>query len=317
MKILLLYEPSPEHAAALRRAAPRGTAFHVADSEAEAVGSIADADAVLGNRWLVQSLPAARRLRWVQSNSVGVDRILGARQHLGDAVLTCARGLYDDQMAEHAIALLLALVRGIPAARDAQRAERWERRPLTTVTGTGVLVLGWAGVGRGVARRARALGAHVTGVRRRHEGAPRPDAEGFVVHGPATWRDELAATDALVLALPLTSATRGLVGRPELAAVARGGWVVNVGRGETLDTTALLDELREGGLAGAGLDVIDPEPLPPGHPAWAEPRLLLTPHVGRSQEAPPFRWEPLFVENLRRFGAGEPLLNVVDVDVGY
>ncbi len=186
MKVLLMYHPSPDHAAALRRAAPAGTAFRVADSEADAADAIVDADAVLGNRWLVQSLPSARRLRWVQSNSVGVDRILDARRHLDGATLTCARGVYDDPMAEHAIALLLALIRGIPEARDAQRAERWERRSLATVTGMRVLVLGWAGVGRGIARRARALGAHVSGARRRHHGGPEADADGFVVHGPAT-----------------------------------------------------------------------------------------------------------------------------------
>ena len=313
-----MYEPSADHAAALRRAAPGETTFHVAAGRADALARMAEADAVLGNRWLVQSLPAARpRLRWVQSNSVGVDRILQAREHLGNAVLTCARGVYDDETAEHAVALLLALVRGIPGARDAQRSKRWERAALASVKGMRVLVLGWAGVGRGIGQRARALGALVAGVRRRHHGAPTLDADGFLVWGPATWRTALPATDALVLALPLTGETRGLVGAAELASLPRGALVVNVGRGETLDTQALLAQLHEGRLAGAGLDVIDPEPLPEAHPAWAEPRLLLTPHVGRSPEVPPFRWEPLFVENLRRFGAGEPLLNVVDLDAGY
>jgi phosphoglycerate dehydrogenase-like enzyme len=247
---------------------------------------------------------------------MGVDRIAAARELLGDAVLTCARGAYDDEVADHALALTLALVRGIPALRDAQTAHRWSRMPLRRLGALSALVLGWGGIGRATAARLAAFGTRVAGVRRRHAGPPARDGTGFLVRG-ADWRDALTSTDLLVLALPRTPATRGIVGAAELAALPAGACVVNVGRGGTLDETALLAELRVGRLAGAALDVFAEEPLPPASPLWDEPRLLVSPHVGRSEERPPRRFEPVFVENLRRFAAGEPLLHVVDLEAGY
>ena len=316
MRAVLLYEPSPLHRAALAEAAPAAELVVAADAD-HARRQIADADAVLGNRHLVESLPAARRLRWVQTGSAGVDVILAARPALGNAVLTCARGVYDDEVADHAVALVLGLARGLHRARDDQRAERWPRYSLATLAGRHALVLGWGGVGRGVARRLAAFGMRLEAVRRRHTGAPVTDPDGVVVHGSDGWRAALPRTDVLVCALPLTTATRGMVGAAELAALPDGALVVNVGRGGTLEDDALLAELRSGRLGGAGLDVFEHEPLPPGHPAWSEPRLILTPHVGRSLEDPPRRWEPLFAENLRRFAAGESLLGVVDLEAGY
>ncbi len=140
---------------------------------------------------------------------------------------------------------------------------------------------------------------------------------GAILWGPDTWRTALTTTDVLVLALPLTAETHYLVGADELAALPMGSFVVNIGRGGTLDEQALLAVLRAGQLGGAALDVLEQEPPPPDHPLWHESRVLLTPHVGRSVERPPFRWEPLFIENVRRFAAGEPLLNVVDRERGY
>lgn len=316
MKVLLLYAPSPEHLTALQRAAPSAT-FVVAESEPAAAEGIADADAVLGNRWFLQSLPRARKLRWMQSPSMGVDWVLEGGEALRDVVVTCARGVYDEEVSEHATALLLALARGLHRARDEQRRGVWNRAPLGTVAGMTVLVLGQGGVGRGVARRLAALGARPEGVRRLHEGPARIGADGFPVHGPATWRGRLPEMDALVLALPITPGTRRLVGATEIASLPRRAFVVNVGRGGTLDEVALLEALRSDRIAGAALDVFEEEPLPPGHPAWSEERLLVTPHVARSPETEPRRFEPLFVENVRRFAAGEPLLHVVDRRAGY
>jgi phosphoglycerate dehydrogenase-like enzyme len=309
-----MYPPSAGHRAALEAAAP-GVALRVAGDAAEAGRWIEDADLVLGNRYFLQSLPRARRLRWMQSNSVGVDRILDGGVDLGDLVLTCTRGVYDDEVAEHALALALGLVRGLHLGRDAQRERRWPRLSLPTLAGRRALVLGWGGVGRGIARRLAALGVTVEGARRR-EGTER-DEEGFRVWGRSTWRRALPQTDLLFLALPLTAETRHLVGRKLLATLPPGARVVNVGRGGTLDEGALLAALRSGRLAGAALDVLEQEPPAPEDPLLGDPRCLVTPHAARSLESPPFRWEPLFVENLRRFARGEPLLHVVDRKAGY
>jgi phosphoglycerate dehydrogenase-like enzyme len=313
-----MYEPLPAHFAVLREAAP-GAELIVARGEAEARAAFPTADAVLGNRWFLQSLRAAagqHRLRWMQSNSVGVDYILSAGDDLAGVTLTCARGVYDDEMAEHALALLLALVRGLPGFVDQQRTGVWRRGPLRTLRGMRGLILGWGGVGCAAAGLLAGAGARVEGARR---GLPRPetDSRGFPVWTPLTWRERLPEMDFLLLALPLTAETRRLVGAAELARLREGALVVNVGRGGTLDDDALLEAVRSGRLAGAALDVLEEEPPAPGSPLWREPRILITPHVARSAETAPFRWEGLFVENLRRFCAGEPLLNVVDPARGY
>jgi phosphoglycerate dehydrogenase-like enzyme len=310
-----MYQPHPEHEDALRHAAPNAD-FVTAADEQSAATLIRNADAVLGNRYFLQSLPHAGRLRWMQSNSAGVDLILRARDRLEGIVLTCARGVYDDEVADHAVALVLGLARGLHLARDAQRERRWERARLEPLRGRRALVLGWGGIGRGIAHRLEGFGIAVEGARRRISETQR-DASGFVVHPPTRWRERLGDTDILVAALPLTDETRGLVGAAELRALPGHALVVNVGRAETVDETALLDMLRDGALGGAALDVLRDEPPAPDHRAWTEGQLLLTPHVARSAEEPPYRWEPLFVENLRRFAAGEPLLNVVDLDAGY
>jgi phosphoglycerate dehydrogenase-like enzyme len=253
----------------------------------------------------------------MQSNSMGVDRILSAGRVLDDVVITNARGVYDDELAEHALSLVLALVRELHHIRDDQHKQRWARRSLRTVNGMNVLVLGWGGIGQGIARRLNALGAQVHGVRRSHSGAPTFVSPRVSVGGIDTWRSMLPTTNILMLALPLTLETYRMVGSDELAALPQGSFVVNVGRGETLDETALLDAVHAGHVCGAALDVMEHEPLPPDNPLWHEPNVLITPHLGRSLEQTPFRWESLFVENLRRYASGEPLLNVVDQERGY
>ncbi|PLS83608.1 MAG: D-2-hydroxyacid dehydrogenase [Chloroflexi bacterium] len=316
MKILLMYPPSADHLAALQAVAP-GAELCVAQDEAHAARLIGDAEVVLGNRYFLQSLPYAQRLRWMQSNSMGVDRILTAGVGLDNIVLTNARGVYDDELAEHTLALIFALVRQLHYARDDQQAQRWQRRSLRTIGGMQALILGWGGIGQALAQRLLALGVRVHAARQRHLGPPATDAQDVTMHGPHTWRAALPTTDILLLALPLTPATHHVVGAAELAALPPDALVVNVGRGGTLDEQTLLNALQRDRLSGAGLDVLEHEPLPPDHPLWREPKVLITPHVGRSIERPPFRWEPLFVENVRRYVRGEPLLNVVDQRRGY
>jgi phosphoglycerate dehydrogenase-like enzyme len=300
-EVVLMYEPSAAHLERLRRAAPAAR-LSVAGDEAAARSLIAGADAVLGNRWFLQSVERARRLRWMQSGSHGVDVILAADPPLGDAVLTCARGVYDDEVADHALALTLTLARGVHRSRDDRATRGWTARPLRTLAGGRAVIVGYGGIGRALGARLESCGMSVVGVRRR---------------GPANWREALDGADVLALALPLTPATRHLVGAEELARLAPGALVVNVGRGGTLDDDALFDAIESGRLGGAGLDVLEVEPPPAGSRAWSLPDVVLTAHVARSRETPPFRWEPLFEENLRRFVAGEPLLNVVDREAGY
>lgn len=308
MKILLLDRPSEEHLRRLRQAAP-GAEMLCAESEEDAAAKVPGAEVVMGNRWLLQCLPRARSLRWLQSNSVGVEWLLG-NAGLDGVTVTCARGVYDDEMADHTLALLLALARGLPALRDAQHRREWRRTPTPPLRGRRALILGAGAVGTAVARRLGPFGVECEGACRR----PRPPAPPFqALH--EDWRSRLPTADFLVLTLPLTARTRGCVGRAELTALPEGALLVNVARGELLDEEALRETLPR--LGGAALDVFAQEPLPPGHWAWMEPKVLVSPHVGRSPEPGARRLEGLFAENLRRYASGEPLLHVVDPEAGY
>jgi phosphoglycerate dehydrogenase-like enzyme len=317
MKIMLSYEPRPEHARALAAVAV-GHALEIATSETSAQSLIADADAVLGNRYFLQSLPFARRLKWMQSPSVGVDVILDQAGTLpAGLTLTCARGVYDDEMAEHALALVLGWLRGLHIARDLQRAGTWSREPTRRLAGRTALLLGWGGVARAIAARLACFGVDVLAVRRTHVG-PMPSQETHArVAGPSSWRDWLPKADLVIGCLPLTQQTRNFLGAQEMAALPRGALVLNVGRGGTVDESALRDALASGHLAGAALDVFAHEPLPQEHWLWRERDVLLTPHWGRSKDGESPAWEGLFVENVRRFCAGLPLLNAVDPLAGY
>lgn len=307
--MLLLDRPCEDYLQRLRQAAPRAEILW-AESEEDAAAKFPEAEVVLGHRWLLQTLSRARRLRWLQSNSVGVEWLVGHPAVQGVTV-TCARGVYDDEMADHAVALVLALARGLPVLRDAQARREWRRgSQLPPLRGRRALILGAGGVGTAVASRLAGFGVECEGACR----LPRSASLPFVaLHHD--WRPRLSVADLLILALPLTPLTRGCVGFAELQALPEGALLVNVARGGVLDEEALRSVLPR--LGGAALDVFAEEPLPPDHWLWAEEKVLVSPHLGRSPETGPRRLEGLFVENLRRYAAGEPLLHVVDLEAGY
>jgi len=288
----------------------------VARQESEAQQMISGAEIVMGNRYFLQSLPYAKQLKWMQSNSVGVDLILQARDRLEGLTLTCSKGVYSEEMADHAVALTLALLRQIHLLRDDQGRKRWVRRQLPSLSQAQVMILGWGGVGQAIGRRLLPFGPVITGVRRELAEVYKEDS-GITLCGPDHWRGLLPKTDILILALPLTQETAQIVADPELSALPSHALLVNVGRGETLRQQGLLEQLLNGSLGGAALDVLISEPPGEDDLVWQTPRLLISPHVARSKETPPFRWEPLFVENLRRYTAGETLLNVVNIGKGY
>jgi phosphoglycerate dehydrogenase-like enzyme len=242
---------------------------------------------------------ALRSLEVVQVISAGVDWIV---DRLPEGVTLCdARGARDAPMAEWVVGAILADAKRLQRCVRQQDAHRFERFTPGDVAGRRVLVLGHGSIGQASARVLEALGATVTGVARR----ARDDAHGL---------DELGAllpqADVLVNLLPLTPATRGLVGGDVLGTLPDGALYVNAGRGATTDTDALVTELRSGRLR-AVLDVMDPEPLPPDHPLWDAPGALISPHVAGDTEggdAAAFRFAR---EQMRRHAAGEPLQNVV------
>ncbi len=256
-------------------------------------------------------LPAG--VHWVQLPSAGVERFLtagGPARHPGVA-FSSAAGVYSATVAEQAVALLLAGVRGLWS-----RGDSWDREAGAARTGrlagSTVAVVGAGGIGRAVIPALRALGMKVVAVNR--SGAPVSDA----VVVTADRLDEVwPEVDHVILAAPSTSRTRALVDAGVLAQLKPHSWIVNVARGSLIDTDALVEALRAGTIGGAGLDVTDPEPLPDGHPLWSIPTAIITPHVAN----PPARARQSLIErvevNVRRLANGMEPLSVIDPDRGY
>ena len=278
--------------------------------------SLAEADVVVA-RCTPDIVAAAPRLRYLHSVSVGVDRCtLSGAIAPGDFILTNnQRGMGPD-IAEHAIALLLALTRNLDFYVREQQAGRWSRgqRQAVNVNGKTMLVLGLGGIGTEIAHRANGLGMRVIATRNSSREAP--DFVDYVGLSDETLALANQA-DAVVNALPLTEDTQGLIGAEFFAALKPGAFYVSVGRGATTDTDALIAALESGRLAGAGLDVTDPEPLPEGHPLWGMENVVITPHISARTDEVSARMVMVAIENLRRYTQGEPLLNVVDIERGY
>jgi phosphoglycerate dehydrogenase-like enzyme len=305
------------------QAAAPGASITVATDIANAIREAVDADVILGlNPDICDAriIGAARRLRWLGSLNAGVELCMARPEVQAKTfTLTNLRGIESPVIAEHAIALLLALAHGLDRfAIDTSRSV-WSRASAATVPmqfleGKTLLVVGLGGLGTEVARRGHGLGMRV--VATRAGGSGKPD---FVEH--VGQPDELLAlardADAIVSCVPLTPETTGLYDERFFAALKPSAFFINVARGGSVVTDALMEALNEGRLAGAGLDVVDPEPLPPGHPLWKSPRILFTPHISTSSDLPgDARWT-VATENLRRYAAGERLLNVVDLDRGF
>ncbi len=294
------------------------TEFVIVASEADAIEQAEDADAILGlcSERLLASAP---RLVWVQIFSSGAERCVAVSAVAsGDVVLTNMQKMSAPVIGEHAIAMMLALARRLPTYAKGMHEGAWMRRPdlasaMFPVAGKTMLVVGLGGIGTEAAERGAALGMRVLGTRNSSREGP-----SFVEYvGLSHELPELIAqADVIVNALPLTDATRGLFDEELFGAAKEGALFVNVGRGGTVDTDALAAALSNGRIGGAGLDVTDPEPLPAQHALWKMANVIITPHVA-SRGGERERHTVLLMENLRRYAAGEPLLNVVDPARGY
>jgi phosphoglycerate dehydrogenase-like enzyme len=264
-------------------------------------------------------LDAATALRWLHQRGAGIDRIstpkLVASDHL---VLTNGSGNHAINISEHVLALMLAFARQLPALVRAQDERQWRPPKISTLfelSGQTLAVVGAGALGCAVATRAAALGMRVLGVRRTPDGTLPP---GFASMATLADLDAvLREADHVVITLPLTGETRGLFSAARLAAMKPGAHLYNVGRGAIVDSAALLAALRSGHLAGAGLDVTDPEPLPADSPLWSEPGVIVSAHSSGQTPRSWQRYEALLLENIRRFKSDEPLLNVVDKRLGY
>jgi phosphoglycerate dehydrogenase-like enzyme len=273
---------------------------------------LARADALLAWRPPAGLAARAPRLRWIQSLTGGCEQWLGPDTPAA-AVLTCARGTHRVQMSEHILAGLFLCAKDLAAIVLDQPAGRWRRRVNPTLAGATLGILGLGAIGVEVARWASALGMRVIGTKREPVAVPGVER----VYPPGETDRVLAEADYLLLLLPSTAETRGLIDKGALTRMKPGAFVLNFGRGDLVVDDDLVGAVRERRIAGAVLDVFRTEPLPAGHAFWTTPGIVVLPHVGGLHPHRDTFVADLWVDNLRRFLAGQPLRQVVDRARGY
>ncbi|OBG18603.1 hydroxyacid dehydrogenase [Mycolicibacterium celeriflavum] len=256
----------------------------------------------------------AAGLEWIHVTAAGVDTLLFNELRDSDVVVTNARGVFDRPIAEYVLGAVLANAKDSRTSFALQREHRWRHRETRGIAGARALVVGTGGIGREIARLLRAAGMQVRGIGR----VARTDDPDFGDVSPsADLAAEVGWCDHLVLAAPLTNSTHGLVDASVLAAMRADAHLVNIGRGPLVDESALLSALRDNSIGGATLDVFDTEPLPADHPLWDAPNVTITAHMAGDVVGWRETLADQFAGNVRRWLAGEPLLNVVDKKLGY
>jgi len=277
-------------------------------------GLIEQVDIVFGGI-APEQFARARRLKWVQTTGAGVAWTQSPHVQAHRAVITNAR-IHAVQIAEHLFGMLLMLVHHLHGAVRNQQRHLWKYpadAPVRPLPGRTLCVLGLGVIGRRCAQLGVASGMRVIGVRRH----PQPLEGVEEVFGPDRLDEALRRAEVLMNLLPGTAETRKIIGPRELDLLPDGALLLNAGRGSTVDTDALVEALRRAKLAGAGLDVVDPEPLPPEHPLWDLPNVILTSHYSGGVHDYHRQTQRVFLDNLRRFLAGEPLEGVVNKTLGY
>ncbi len=277
-----------------------------------------DVDAILAWNLTLADVQTAARLRWVQWVGAGVEQAPLAELQRRGIVLTNNRGVHAPNISEHVLAMMLAFSRQLPTLLEAQSRKLWlhwsdhdQLGSMSELGGSTLLIVGAGQIGSTLAAKAKALGMRVIVVGR----AARPGEDAVI--GVDQLDSLLPEADHVAICVPLTPETHGLFDWNRLGKMKQGARLYNIGRGQIVDTDALTGALTSGHLGGAGLDVSDPEPLPPDHPLWDAPNLIITSHTSGMT---PRYWErayEILATNLRHFLAGEPLTNVVQLDRGY
>jgi phosphoglycerate dehydrogenase-like enzyme len=307
---VLVYHADRRYAE-LVRVPKRGVSVHIAATPSEAAGAVADAEILYAWKFPPQLYAKAGRLKWLQVMGAGVDWALVPElpEHVQ---ITRAPGVFGPWMAEYVLAWCLWVTQRLKPYRDAQRQRRWDDHVLPErLGGKTVTIVGLGDIGRDIARAARGLGMRVLGVSRRG----RPVREATRMYSVAAMTRALREADFVVLLLPLTPETRGIIGADALAAMKSTAWLINIARGAVADEGALMQALEQRRIAGAVLDVFDREPLPPSHPLWKMDNVVVTPHISGPSTADALT--PVFNDNLARYLAGRPLRHVVDRHRGY
>ena len=313
------WRPPASLADAIRSRWPGMRVVHLPDYERLA-RELPDTDIFVGYSLRAEQLAGARKLRWIHSTAAGVAQLMYLELRDSGIVVTNPSGIFSAPMAEHTMGLLIALARNFPdSVRHQDRGVwsqqlLWDKRPLTELNGKLLLIVGYGSIGHELARRAKAFDMRVWGVSRTGRGDATL-AERIVP--VSQLHDVLPHADYVVLCAPETPQTRHLIGAREIALLKPTAYLLNVARGSLLDPSALIAALQAEKLAGAALDVTDPEPLPAEDPLWHAPNLLLTPHTSAISDRLWSRETSLLLDLLQRWFEGRELFNLVDLRRGY
>ncbi|MHB0956142.1 MAG: D-2-hydroxyacid dehydrogenase [Pirellulaceae bacterium] len=316
MRIVLGYPVQERHLQQVAGWAPH--AQIVAAEQPDIPEAVLDADIFCGHAkerpvpW--DRVVAQGRLRWIQSSAAGMDHCLTPAVIHSSILVTSASGLFADQVAEQTLALLLGLLRSLPVFFRAAQRREFIRRPTADLHGATVGILGFGGNGRRLAQLLTHFRTRIWATD--YFPFSRPDHVERLLP-PDGMLEVLAASDIVILCVPLTELTRGMIDARALAAMKPGSLLINVARGPVVVEAALVDALEAGHLGGAGLDVTEVEPLPPTSRLWTLPNVIITPHVGAQSRTRYDDATRLFGENLQRFLRGEPMVNLVDKALGF
>lgn len=319
LKIVIIDKPGSNHLKVLETL-PAPISVVVSDRLPQLQASAQEADIIVNGRpdghLLRDIFVRATRLRWVHSLSDGVEKILFPELVASPAILTNARGVFKRSLAEFVIAAVLFFAKDFRRVIRSQQAGVWQPFEMEEAYGKVMGIVGYGETGRACAEMARVLGMKILGLRRRPE-LSRGDPWLEALLGPDELHRLLAQSDYVVLATPATPQTRRLIGKAEFDAMKASAVLINVGRGSSVDETAMINALTDRRIRGAALDVYETEPLPSGHPLYRLENILLSPHC--ADHTPGFLELDMefFVQNLQRFLRGEPLRNVVDKQAGY
>lgn len=315
LRVVLCYPVEPQHVAQISTVAPQA---EVVDAGQEHVAEeLLAADIFCGHPkvpvpW--DEVVRRGRLRWIQSSAAGLDHCLVPSVVASEIVVTSASGVLANQVAEHTVALLGALVRSLPTFFRAQQAREFIRRPTRDLHGARIGIVGLGGNGRRLAEVLSAFRVTILATDWFPVNKPAHVAELL----PADALDQmLPRVDVLILCAPLTEHTRGMIDAKRLALLPPGALLVNMARGPLVVEEDLVAALESGHLAGAALDVTEPEPLPPASRLWEMPGVIITPHVGGQAKTRIDDMTNFFCDNLSRYRAGRPLRNVVDKQLGF
>jgi D-2-hydroxyacid dehydrogenase (NADP+) len=321
MKVLISFDLPEVYVEKIRRVSPKLEILQSEDKE-EALRLIEDADILFAGFFSKELFFVARRLKWIQAWGAGVDGLLLPEVVKNRVIVTNAGGVHPTPISEHVIGLMLCLCRKLHLFVRNQAERKWERfeswasvEQVEELSGKTVGIVGLGRIGTEIARKAKCLGMNVLATKRDPSQMASTSVDRLV--RPGDLNQLLAESDFVVLSLPLTKETEGLMGEKQFKSMKRTAYLINVSRGKIVQEDKLVEALKQGWIAGAGLDTFESEPLPANSELWGFRNVIITPHVAGLTPLYMERLTSIFCENLKRFIHDQPLINVVDKTLGY